>query len=53
VGLSDNFFKGNHPMTILAKLSLTWFSGFREEDLNVIFFSSETTEPLMLYYKSK
>jgi hypothetical protein len=53
--------KGDHPRTIPAKLSVIWFSGFRGEDLNVIFyqnmhnryksaenhlnFSSETAEP--------
>jgi hypothetical protein len=28
------------PRTILAKIGLIWFSGFREEDLNVIFYQN-------------
>jgi hypothetical protein len=31
--------KGDHPRTIPAKFALIWFSGFRGEDLNVIFSS--------------
>jgi hypothetical protein len=37
-GLSDTNLKGNHPGTIPARFGLIWFSGFREEDLNVIFY---------------
>jgi hypothetical protein len=37
-GLSDTFLKGDHPSTITAKLDLIWFSGFRGEYLNVIFY---------------
>jgi hypothetical protein len=52
--LSDTFLKGTHPRTIPARFSVTWFSGFRGEDLNVIlknrfFFNC----PLLLKYKSK
>jgi hypothetical protein len=32
--------KGNHPGTIPARLGLIWFSGFRGEDLNVIFYQN-------------
>jgi hypothetical protein len=32
--------KGDHPRTIPAKFALTWFSGFRGEDLNVIFYQN-------------
>ena len=32
--------KGTHPGTIPAKLGLIWFSGFRGEDLNVIFYQN-------------
>jgi hypothetical protein len=32
-GLSDTILKGTHP----ARFGLIWFSGFRGEDLNVIF----------------
>jgi hypothetical protein len=37
VGLSD---KGDHPRTIPVKFALIWFSGFRGEDLNVIFYQN-------------
>jgi hypothetical protein len=30
--------KGAHPGTIPARFGLIWFSGFRGEDLNVIFY---------------
>jgi hypothetical protein len=30
--------KGTHPGTIPARFGLIWFSGFRGEDLNVIFY---------------
>jgi hypothetical protein len=36
-GLSDTILKGTHPGTIPARSGLIWFSGFRGEDLNVIF----------------
>jgi hypothetical protein len=36
VGLSDTIFKG----TIPARFSVIWFSGFRGEDLNVIFYQN-------------
>jgi hypothetical protein len=50
-GLSDIILKGTHPGTIPARFGLIWFSGFRGEDLNAIFyqnkfFSSETTDPI-------
>jgi hypothetical protein len=32
--------KGTHPRTIPARFSLIWFSGFRGEDLNVIFYQN-------------
>jgi hypothetical protein len=32
--------KGTHPRTIPARLSVIWFSGFRGEDLNVIFYQN-------------
>jgi hypothetical protein len=35
--LSDTILKGTHPGTIPARFGLIWFSGFRGEDLNVIF----------------
>ena len=35
--LTDTSLKGTHPGTIPARFGLIWFSGFREEDLNVIF----------------
>jgi hypothetical protein len=39
-GLSDTYLKGNHPRTIPARFGLIWFSGFRGEDLNVIFYQN-------------
>jgi hypothetical protein len=39
-GLSDTILKGTHPGTIPARFGLLWFSGFRGEDLNVIFFQN-------------
>ena len=32
--------KGTPPGTISARFCLIWFSGFRGEDLNVIFYQS-------------
>jgi hypothetical protein len=39
-GLSDTILKGNHPGTIPARFGLIWFSGFRGEDLNEIFYQN-------------
>ena len=39
-GLSDTILKGTHPGTIPARFGLIWFSSFREEDLNVIFYQN-------------
>jgi hypothetical protein len=38
--LSDTILKGDHPSTIPTKFALIWFSGFRGEDLNVIFYQN-------------
>jgi hypothetical protein len=32
--------KGTHPGTIPARFGVIWFSGFRGEDLNVIFYQN-------------
>ena len=40
VGLTDTILKGDHPRTIPAKFVLIWLSGFRGEDLNVIFYQN-------------
>jgi hypothetical protein len=40
VGLSDTILKGTHPGAIPARFGLIWFSGFRGEDLNVIFYQN-------------
>jgi hypothetical protein len=32
--------KGTHPRTIPARFGVIWFSGFRGEDLNVIFYQN-------------
>jgi hypothetical protein len=39
-GLSDTILKGTHPGTIPARFGVIWFSGFREENLNVIFYQN-------------
>jgi hypothetical protein len=38
--LTDTFLKGTLPGTIPARFGLIWFSGFRGEDLNVIFYQN-------------
>jgi hypothetical protein len=38
--LSYTIFKGTHPATIPSGFGLIWFSGFRGEDLNVIFYQN-------------
>ena len=40
--LSDTILKWDYPRTIAAKCGLIWFSGFREEDLNVIVYQNMT-----------
>ena len=40
VGLSDTILKATHPGTIPAMFGLIWFSGFRGEDLNAIFYQN-------------
>jgi hypothetical protein len=39
-GLSDTLLKGTPPGTAPARFGLIWFSGFRGEDLNVIFYQN-------------
>jgi hypothetical protein len=39
-GLSDTILKGTHQGTIPARFGLIWFSGFRGEDLNGIFYQN-------------
>ena len=39
-GLSDTILKATHPGTIPAMFGLIWFSGFRGEDLNAIFYQN-------------
>ena len=38
--LKDTILKGTHRGTIPARFGLIWFSGFRGEDLNVIFYQN-------------
>jgi hypothetical protein len=38
--LSDTILKGTHPGTIPTRFGLIWFSCFRGEDLNVIFYQN-------------
>ena len=40
VELSDTILKWDYPRTIRARFGLIWFSGFRGEDLNVIFYQN-------------
>jgi hypothetical protein len=42
--------KGTHPGTIPARFGLIWLSGFRGEDLNVIFYQNMPN--LHNWYKS-
>jgi hypothetical protein len=39
-GLSDTILNGTNPGTIPARFGLIWLSGFRGEDLNVIFYQN-------------
>jgi hypothetical protein len=39
-GLSHTISNGTHAGTIPARSGLIWFSGFRGEDLNVIFYQN-------------
>jgi hypothetical protein len=39
-GLSDITVKGTLPRILPARFGLIWFSGFRGEDLNVIFYQN-------------
>jgi hypothetical protein len=38
--LSDTILKWDYPRIITAKFGLIWFSGFREENLNVIYYQN-------------
>jgi hypothetical protein len=46
----DSILKRDYPRTIPAKSGLIWFSGFREKDLNVIFYQNMPN--LHIRYKS-
>ena len=48
--LTDTHLKGIHPGTIPARFGLIWFSGFRGEDFNVIFY--QNLPNLHNWYKS-
>jgi hypothetical protein len=41
MALTDTILKETHPRTIPARFGLIWFSGFRGEDLNVIFYQNQ------------
>jgi hypothetical protein len=45
--LSDTILKRDHPRIIPAKFVLIWFSGFRGEDLNVIFYQNMPNKTAM------
>jgi hypothetical protein len=38
--VTDIILKGTYPGTIPARFGLIWFSSFRGEDLNVIFYQN-------------
>ena len=38
--LTDTILRGTHPGNIPARFGLIWFSNFRGEDLNVIFYQN-------------
>jgi hypothetical protein len=38
--LTETILRGIHPGTIPVRFGLIWFSGFRGEDLNVIFYQN-------------
>jgi hypothetical protein len=40
MALTERILRGTHPGAIPARLGLIWFSGFRGEDLNVIFYQN-------------
>ena len=40
MGVLHTILKWDYPKTIPAKSGLIWFSGFREEDLNVISYQN-------------
>jgi hypothetical protein len=40
--MEGTILKGTHPGTIPVRFGVIWFSGFREEDLNVIFYQNMT-----------
>jgi hypothetical protein len=46
-GLLDTILKETHSGTIPARFGLIWFSGFRGEDLNVIFYQNNCISIMM------
>ena len=51
--LTDTILKRTHPGTIPARFGLIWFSGFRGEDLNVIFHQNFVLIEQMVSDKKK
>jgi hypothetical protein len=45
VGLLDTILKGAHLWTIPARIALIWFSGFKGDNLNVIFYQNMLNLP--------
>jgi hypothetical protein len=45
--LTDTNLKGTHPGTIPTRFGLIWFSGFRGENLNVIYHWANCNETLV------
>ena len=40
--MEGTILKGTHPGTIPVRFGVIWFSDFREEDLNVIFYQNSS-----------
>jgi hypothetical protein len=45
--MSDTILKWDYPRTIPAKFFLIWLDGFREEDLNEIFYQNALVQAQM------
>jgi hypothetical protein len=47
--LSNTILKGTHPRTIPPRFGVIWFSGFRGEDLNKIFYQNMPNLHMPIY----
>jgi hypothetical protein len=48
--LTDTILRGTHPGTIPARFGLIWFSGFRGEDLNAIFYQNKKGDEILIVH---